>query len=454
MLSNLLNVFVSALIVLIIPKFIGVYEYGMWQIFTFYASYVGVLHLGWADGLFLRRGGQELSEMNSSQIRSEMVLFFLFNLLIGLVVILVSIFSTQEYQFIIVALGAAIIITNFRIWITMLLQATGQFKKFSINLSAQSLIYIILIFTALFLNIRDYKFMIIAFLLSQVITSLTGIYQIKEYISGSPWDFKGAMFEAKMNISVGSKLMVANFTALLILGVIRFGIQQKWSVATFGKISLVLTIANLMMVFINAISLVLFPTLRRTPQNIKAVYQGVRNVLMPLLFCMMIIYFPIKLLIPIWLPKYAAAIRFSAVLMPMMVYQGKFEILSNTFMKNLRMENQLLGINIVTLLISVVLTWWTVFYEHKLVYAVLSIAVVMAFRSVLAEIILRRKINMPFRFEIITETIIVIGFMLATWYLKIYVSFFIFMVGMLIIVLTKRRAIKSGFVVVKELSNY
>lgn len=65
------------------------------------------------------------------------------------------------------------------------------------------------------------------------------------------------------NISVGIKLMFANIASMLIIGIVRFGIERAWDVATLGKVSLTLSILN-MIIFINAVGIIMFPTLRRT----------------------------------------------------------------------------------------------------------------------------------------------------------------------------------------------
>lgn len=452
--SNILSMFVSSLIVLLIPKFIGVYQYGMWQIFTFYIGYVGVLHLGWADGLFLRRGGQQLDSFNHIEIKTESILYVLFNVLVACVIGVIGLFSSGQFRFIFEAYSFAIVIVNFRTWITMILQATGNFKKFSINLTVQSLIYLTLILLILLLRITSYKSMVVAFLISQLATCISGLYQIKDAIFVEGFDFRTAIREAKLNLISGSKLMIANFTSLLVLGVVRLGIQLNWSVETFGRISLVLTIANLLMVFINAISLVLFPSLRRTTQGTRSVYLGLRNVLMPVLFLLMIAYFPIRILVPIWLPQYASVSKYISILMPMMVYQGKFEILSNTFMKNLRMESSLLFINIVTLIVSGILTLIGAFWLHNLTFVVVAIAMTLAFRSLLAEDILRKKLEIVALRDMLVETFIVIGFMFITWNLSVGVSFIMFTVGITVLFIVKWKGFREGLGILREFAKY
>ncbi len=62
--SNLISLAVSTLVVLIVPKFIGVTEYGYWQLYIFYTNYVGVLHFGWLDGIYLRYGGYHYRDLD------------------------------------------------------------------------------------------------------------------------------------------------------------------------------------------------------------------------------------------------------------------------------------------------------------------------------------------------------------------------------------------------------
>ncbi|ASN59592.1 hypothetical protein CG419_02690 [Latilactobacillus curvatus] len=455
-LSNFLNILASTLIVLIIPKFIGVHSYGMWQVFIFYANYIGILHFGWADGLFLRRGGQHTINIDIGSLKAETILYIAFNSILGLIFIITGFLNISDYAFIIIALGVGIIVVNIRTWITMILQSTGNFKGYAINLSVQSLVYLVLILIILLLRITDYRVMISAFIVSQLTTSISGIIQLRRQFGSFKVqsNFKSAISELKLNIDSGFKLMVANFTAMLIVGIIRFGIQQQWTVSTFGKVSLVLSIANLITVFINAISLVLFPTLRRTKQVAQEVYLGIRDLLMPLLYGIMIIYFPIVIIIPLWLPEYSDALRYTSILMPMMVYQGKFEILSNTFMKNFRMESKLMMINIATLIISAALTGLTVYLLHNLTLAIFSIALVLGIRSIISEIILSKVIKVSYIKELLFENIGILGFMALTWYCSVSISFIVYFGLLLMYLILKLSSMKRGFIVLKELSKY
>ena len=51
--ANGISLLISVFMVLVIPKFISVYDYGIWQLFLFYFTYLGFFPLGLVDGCLL-----------------------------------------------------------------------------------------------------------------------------------------------------------------------------------------------------------------------------------------------------------------------------------------------------------------------------------------------------------------------------------------------------------------
>ena len=83
-LSNLLTVIVSSLVVLILPKIMGVEEYGYWQLYIFYLSYAGFVHLGWVDGIYLRYGGLEYDDLDKEKFFSQFLMLLIYLTGIGI----------------------------------------------------------------------------------------------------------------------------------------------------------------------------------------------------------------------------------------------------------------------------------------------------------------------------------------------------------------------------------
>ncbi len=99
--SNLTSTLISILIVLIVPKVLGVSEYGYWQMYLLYASYTGFLQLGWCDGVYLKYGGREYNQLNKALMKSQFIYVTLMYILLGILVIGSCILFFPEVVFLI-----------------------------------------------------------------------------------------------------------------------------------------------------------------------------------------------------------------------------------------------------------------------------------------------------------------------------------------------------------------
>ena len=70
--SNLISLGVSLLMVVFVPKFLPIEDYGIWQLFLFYFSYLGFLHFGWEDGIYLRYAGKSFDELDSKTFSGQL----------------------------------------------------------------------------------------------------------------------------------------------------------------------------------------------------------------------------------------------------------------------------------------------------------------------------------------------------------------------------------------------
>ncbi|WP_413446107.1 lipopolysaccharide biosynthesis protein, partial [Bifidobacterium longum] len=62
-----ISMLISAMTSIFVPKIMGVEDFGYWQLFMFYASYVGFFHLGINDGVYLEQG--EKHDLKSTRKR-------------------------------------------------------------------------------------------------------------------------------------------------------------------------------------------------------------------------------------------------------------------------------------------------------------------------------------------------------------------------------------------------
>ena len=84
--ANFATLGISVLLNLFVPKILGIREYSYWQLYVFYSSYVGFLHLGWLDGIYLKIGGEEYEQLNKRELGSQFWYLMIFEFLLSLLV--------------------------------------------------------------------------------------------------------------------------------------------------------------------------------------------------------------------------------------------------------------------------------------------------------------------------------------------------------------------------------
>ncbi|MEH7500413.1 hypothetical protein V7251_23500, partial [Cytobacillus firmus] len=252
-------------------------------------------------------------------------------------------------------------------------QSTNRIKEYASVTMSGRIIYVLVIILLLVVGIRDYQLLIVSDLIGKLFSLSLAIYYCKDIVFRKVFSYYFSFREAVRNTKVGIKLMIANIASTLIIGVVRFGIEHSWDIETFGKVSLTMSVSGLMIVFINAIGIVIFPILRRTDNaKLSQIYITIRDFLMFILLFFMIVYFPLKGFLLFWLPNYAESLMFMALIFPMIVYEGKTVLLLNTYFKTLRKEKVMLRINLFSLFISILTTLLTTILVKDLNLAVLS----------------------------------------------------------------------------------
>ena len=452
--SNLISFIVSALVVIIIPKLIGVEEYGYWQLYIFYSSYVGFLHFGWNDGIYLRFGGEEYKNLDKKLFYSQFVELLITQILIGSLIWVGSIIFVKDLNrgFIIKMVAIVTVLMNTRYMLFFILQATNRIREYARLTMLDRIVYILLILILLLFGIRDFKAMIFVDLVGKSISLFYATLSCRDLVFNKINSFYLTICETIENINVGIKLMFANIASMLIIGIVRFGIERTWDVATFGEVSLTLSISNMMMIFINAVGIIMFPILRRTNQEKFAnIYLTMRDFLMVILLGFLIIYYPLKTFMAAWLPQYAESLRYMALVFPMFIYEGKMALLINTYLKTLRREKVMLRINLFSMIISLVMTYIATQVLKNLDVAILSIVILMVIRLALAENYLAKELNIKVKKDIILEMLLTTVFIITGWFMNSWMTMLVYAISYFIYLIIKRKDIMGTIYNIKLL---
>ena len=404
--ANIISLGVSVLMVMFVPKLLPVEDYGKWQLFLFYFSYLGFLHFGWEDGIYLRYAGKTFEELNPRVFSGQFLGIIVLQLAVtGLAFLFSHFFITDPIKetVFLCAISLAVFV-NFNTGCNFIMQITNRIKDYARLILADRIILLILVFSFLLIGFEQFKYMYIAKLVSMMAVSVLCFYECRRLWTTHIGSFHDICREAGLNLEVGIKLMFANIASMLIIGIVRYGISIGWDVSTFGKVSLTLGISNFLMIFINSVSIVFFPILKRMDkQRLPEMYIQIRTILACVLFFMLIFYYPIKEILSWWLPKYADSLIYMSVLFPVCLFESRVSLLINTYLKSLRKEALMLKINLVSVGVAAIVTFLTIEVFHNLDAAVFSIVLLYAFRCEMAEHYMGHILQLKLKKAILAE---------------------------------------------------
>ena len=79
---NLVSTALNMITAFLLPKFLTIEGYGYVKTYQFYLMYVGLLHLGYIDGIYLEYGGKDYNNIDTRKVTRELYNFVLIQFLI------------------------------------------------------------------------------------------------------------------------------------------------------------------------------------------------------------------------------------------------------------------------------------------------------------------------------------------------------------------------------------
>lgn len=446
LLSNLLSFTTSAIVSVVLPKVLDGPQYGYFQLYIFLFSYTGFFHFGWADGMFLRYSGAYYDELDKNKFSAQFWMYAALELIISCLVLVFGRFFIKDISEVWVsqAIGVLILLYLPRTFLEYLLQATNRIKEYASIMILEKTLYVTLVVALLISGSTFFMTFVGADLLGKLLALVYAAYSCRDILRTKPQPVKQALPETKKNIQVGIKLLFANIASMLIIGIVRWSIKANWDIDTFGKISLTLSVSNLLLVFIRAVSMIMLPILRRAEETkLSNIYVTMRNCLMIPLLGMLLFYYPVKLILSAWLPRYADSLRYMALMFPICIFESKISMLIETYLKSLRKEKSLLIVNIVSVAVSLVLTGLTVFVFRSLEGGAATITVCLAFRCITAELVLSRYLDVEVKKDILFEVGLTLIFIVSSWFIGGIIGLGIYLITYIVYLLCKRSELKE-----------
>jgi O-antigen/teichoic acid export membrane protein len=416
-LAQAISLGVGILLNFAIPKYAEAL-YPAWQKYVLYVGYVGVLHFGLLDGIVLRYAQYDYDELDKARVRSQFRWLLCFT---GTLTLLASLFSLivleGESKWVTILVAVGIVTKNVVTYSLYAFQITNRVSKYASQVMLQKLIYGILVAVLLLCRVDNFVWFCIADLAGDVFSVLIMLRFNRKLCFGHAIGLTDSWRELKANVSAGFFLMLANWSAMLLLSGAKLFAQWHWSDNVFALVSFSFSVMNLFLTFVTALSVVIFPTLKRLDMEaLPSVYKQTRSVLTLVLVAVMALYFPGCWLLHRWLPNFSTSLTYLGIVLPIVIYSTKVSLLTNNYLKVYRRERILLLINLISVVLGGVAFAISTFLLESVVLLLICMVLVIMFNSILSEIVVMKYIQVHFVKEFIVEAAMAVSFMVIAYF--------------------------------------
>lgn len=451
--ANFFSLAVSLLSTLLIPKIMGETAFGYWQLYIFYISYAGLLHLGLCDGIYLRYGGKDYSTIDKIPLTAQFYTMVIYVTFLVVVIFFGAEMSISDVDKLCVVgltcVGALIHVI--KTYLLQLLQTTNQIKKYSAVTVFDRLVFVSLLIVATTSWEVSYQIVILCDISGRVLSLGLSIFYCREVVINKPRFSKMIWKEMRGNFASGSMVLLSGVASNLVVGIMRIGMEQNWSIEVFGHTSLSLSVLNMFFSFITVMGLVFFPILKNIHiDDQKKLFYQTEQVFPFFLCAVLLVAFPVKWIMEIWLPQYSISMQYMVIIMPMCVLESENTLLYITYLKALRKERVMALVNLFVMGLSVVLSYFTTVVLHDITLVFLGINLLIFVKTFAFRLYLYQYYRIIKMRVAVKEVLFLIIYVAAVLLLReiIAASFVLLAYGLLI--LSEQKSIRRNFVALRE----
>ena len=255
--ANLINLGFNLFLNFAQPKLLSVDSYAMIKSFQLYVSYVGILHLGYIDGMYLSYGGKTIEDVRRLNLSKSLSTLRCFQLFVQIICIVIAFILRSP-----VLLWVAISIFPYNImsYYKSLYQATGEFKKYGKIMNATTISAFLLNFILLIIVKSDnYNIYLLLYVISYFVIAifLEAHARKRNYIGTAKlFDFDLNFF--KENIKKGVLLMLGNFTSTIFTSMDRWFIKALMDNSAFAYYSFAVSMDNFLNIAVTPVTITLY----------------------------------------------------------------------------------------------------------------------------------------------------------------------------------------------------
>lgn len=392
---------------LIIPKYLSIEDFGLWQLFLLGSTYVGILNFGFLDGILIRWAGKELQDIKDEIPLAFRSLLFELIFVAGFLSAIINFFASPFREIALAVMAYAIIFTLFAFF-ALMAQAIKKFRLVTLANIGKGGLFLFFVFILLIRGDISYYPLILANIITFFILLTLLILHFRDVLFHREISKISPLRYVRDNMAVGIYILLGNFIALILMTIDRLAVGSLFSVTQFAVYAFAMTMCSLATTFLQAVAQVFFPYLAGSDIEIRTkAYHLLRPALVIFWAGVLAAYFPFSAWIRYYFPHYVDSLPLMAILLCMIGFSSQIQILHVNFFKTYRRQRLYFILTGVSLVCAVALY----LLAARLFGTLVSIAVTAVISSLLwyllNEFALRRLVSMDNR-EII-RWLLVIG---------------------------------------------
>jgi len=358
--SNVFAILSGILVGFIIPKMMEVSGYGYYKAFSLYTSYIGLLHLGFIDGIYLKLAGTKYEAFNKEKFRFYCRFLFGLQIIMMAIVCSISLFFLSTYYFYILLFVALdVLAVNFITYYEFISQITLRFKLISLRNIIRNTINILAIVSLwlyhsicdVYINPLIYIGIVVAI---NYLMALWYLFSYKELSFGKAAKFSECKQEIKMYFTVGMQLLLANIIGQLMFVADQQVVNIFFPNEEYATYAFAYTMINLITIATSAISGVLYPTLKTmSNETIKHDYGRLNAYLLMFVAFCLIIYFPLDWFIHTFLDKYVSSLKIFIIILPGVLISSSIAVIKYNCYKTFNMVRRYFFISLIMLGVAI-----------------------------------------------------------------------------------------------------
>ncbi|SCW77269.1 Membrane protein involved in the export of O-antigen and teichoic acid [Lachnospiraceae bacterium C10] len=361
-LSNFIQILSGILIGFVIPKIMGITDYGYYKIFTLYTAYTGLCQFGFLDGLTIKFGGCNLEQINKEEFSLYFRFFVLLQILCGIVLLTVAtLILPNDYRIIVVLLSVYMVIMNTTAFFQMLSKITLRFNELALRNVLQAIMIscAVLVLQVLFkVNDIEVKYYTYIWVLLTIYFLLMVWYFVtyREVISISNAKTVRRTLDANFQyIRAGFPVMVAYLCSTLILTLDRQFVSVLFDTPTYAIYAFAYTILALVTTALSALATVIYPNLKRLDEkNLIEKYPKLITLFFIFAFGSLVFYYPLIAFVKWYLPQYSDSIVIFRIVLPSVVVSAAITIVMQNYYVALNEGRQFFKKTVIALMLALI----------------------------------------------------------------------------------------------------